>query len=105
MTPEKLDPNKLARDCGLVKEIVAKHPVQIQSLVAAAHRAMSDKENRFGEVDRIAKEIGINEEAFVAKGGGFFFLIVRLALGAAGCMAHCGHPPTRTAVDVRNEEK
>lgn len=101
----KLDLAKVTKDCDLVKEIVSKHPEHLQSLLVAVHRAMNDSENRFGEVDRITKEIGLREDAFVSKGGGLIWLIALAVLGAAGCFAHTGLPPTKTAVDVKKGEK
>lgn len=90
-----LDLAKIARDCDLVKEVVTKHPEQVQLLSTALHRAMRNEENLFGELERIVKEIGLTEEIFASKGGGFLWVIALLALAATSCMAHCGHPPVK----------
>lgn len=82
--PSKLNFEKLAVDCDLIKEIAGKYPDELRECLIALQTGGS---SGIQKADDIAKKIGLTEDNFAKSGGGFFFLVIvaAVALGAGGC--------------------
>jgi len=87
----------LIRDCEIVKDAISQHPKRFMEIVST----FANKNSSISEIIesfRVLKELGLSEDQITEKKGGFFFLIVALAILASGC-AHCTqggrYPPVK----------
>lgn len=87
-----LDFSRMATDCDLIKEIVERHPEEIIKCITALQQGTSDG---IQKADKIVRDIGLTEESFVKRGGGFVFLIIALvvAVAASGCATGNSNKP------------
>ncbi len=83
VAPSKLNFEKLAVDCDLIKKIAGKYPDELRECLIALQTGGS---SGIQKADDIAKKIGFTEDNFAKNGGGFFFLaVVAIAVLAGGC--------------------
>lgn len=84
VAPSALDPQKIINDCDLVKRVASTYPDQLRQLVTELQAGSVSGIER---AEKIAKEIGLTEEASVKAGGGLLGLLIAGAIGliAGGC--------------------
>jgi hypothetical protein len=82
--PTSLDFTRLAKDCDLLKEIAVKYPNELKECLIALQTGGSAGVEK---AEEITKRIGLTEEKFMEKGGGFIFIVVLvgIAVGAGAC--------------------
>ena len=104
VAPSKLDFEKLAIDCDLIKDIVEKHPDELRECLIALQTGGSSGIQR---AEEIAKKIGLTEDHFVQAGGGFFFVViaVAVAVGAGGCATLNSNKPFKQSTTPKPKPK
>lgn len=84
MMPSAINPEKIIKDCELVKQVALNHPQQLRQFIEKFQNLDIDKAND------IVNEIGLTEEASIKAGGGLLGLIIVIvvAVACSDC-AHC----------------
>jgi hypothetical protein len=80
--PSGFDAARAARDCDLLKDMIQSHPETLQELLQAV-RAAAHGDGRADHVSALLQKVGLLESSFVARGGGWIWLLVLLAAGCA----------------------
>lgn len=95
--PSRFDFTKALADCEIIKTVLRNGRPAIERAVPLMKQsAVHPNEDATREAGRLFKEAGFTEEDFLAKEGGFFWIVV-IALLAAGCGATCNSSMRGTA--------
>jgi hypothetical protein len=93
LVPDAFDPQKLIRDCELVRQAAIDHPKELGAILEAFQN--KTPEAGYRKAFKIAKQIGVTEEDAIRAGGGLLWLVVfgALVVMASGCEhCHASHP-------------
>lgn len=92
--------NKLARDCDLIKEIAQKNSVDLKDLLTSLQSGAAEE---IARAAKVARKIGLTEEQFAQRGGGFLIVVVLvgIAVGAGGCATLNSNKPFKQPTTPR----
>ena len=73
--------DKMAADCDLIKDVIARFPVEIQQCLV---ELQSGEAASIRKVDELLNKIGLTEKRFADNGGGLLWLLLPVVIGALG---------------------